>query len=80
MFKDIKVAIKERDKQRAIFVEFSSSVPERYTAEWERSVLAFEEDPTGDNPYEETIASTSNKPSSRCALSSNLSVTNSRDA
>lgn len=57
MFKDIKIAVRERDRQRVTFTEFSSSIPEKYTAEWEQLVIAYEEDPSDENPYEETVAS-----------------------
>lgn len=55
MYKDLKTAVHERDKQRILFAEFNASVPTRFSDEWECLVIAYEEDPTGVNPYAETV-------------------------
>lgn len=55
LYKDIQIAVRELEKQRVLFGEFHASVPTKFTDEWERLVIAYEEDPTGVNPYAETV-------------------------
>lgn len=54
LFRDLLAAVEQRDRQREFFAEFNSTIPSEVSRQWEDLIQAFEEDPTGPNPYEET--------------------------
>lgn len=54
LYHDLVAAVEQRDKQREFFREFDATIPVEVSREWEELVRDFEEDPLGQNPYEET--------------------------